>query len=103
MFLPARASIIVGSLFLILTCMVAGGETADTAFLNFKTKADDSVEITGYKEGLRGDLKIPATLGGRPVTSIGSSAFRDCTELTSVIVPDGVSEIGLRRFSTAPG
>ena len=48
--------------------------------------------------GLRGDLNIPATLNQRAVTSIRSLAFRDCSELTSVIVPDSIVEIGPAAF-----
>ena len=34
-----------------------------------------------------GDLVVPTSLGGYPVTSIGSSAFDGCSGLTSIILP----------------
>ena len=46
-----------------------------------------------------GAIVIPSTLGGRPVTSIGNSAFRDCNKLTSVTIPGGVTRIGSHAFS----
>ena len=46
-----------------------------------------------------GDLTIPSTLGGYPVTSIGTVAFYGCSALTSVVIPEGVTSIGERAFS----
>ena len=40
-----------------------------------------------------GDLKIPAALGGVKVTRIGTDAFRNCKELTSVTIPESVTTI----------
>ena len=45
-----------------------------------------------------GAVTIPATLGGKPVTSIGERAFGYCRGLTSVTVPDGVTDIGYEAF-----
>ena len=50
-----------------------------------------------------GTLVIPSTLGGRPVTSIGSSAFYGCSGLTSVTISDGVTSIGAGAFSGCSG
>jgi len=35
-----------------------------------------------------GEIKIPASLGGYPVTSIGDYAFYYCSGLTSVTIPE---------------
>ncbi len=45
-----------------------------------------------------GAVTIPSTLGGKPVTSIGNSAFYGCSGLTSVTIPDSVTNIGDRAF-----
>ncbi len=45
------------------------------------------------------DVEIPGEIDGVPVTSIGGAAFDDCTNLTSVIIPDSVTSIGGWAFS----
>ena len=45
-----------------------------------------------------GAVTIPSTLGGKPVTCIGSCAFRDCHRLTSVTIPANVTSIGNSAF-----
>ncbi len=63
------------------------------------TVADSKVTITGYT-GVGGDVTIPSTIEGHPVTSIGDYAFRDCTRLTSVTIPGSVTSIGDSAFQT---
>ncbi len=50
-----------------------------------------------------GELTIPSTINGYPVTSIGESAFRGCNGLTSVTIPDGVTSIGESAFEDCSG
>ncbi len=45
-----------------------------------------------------GVLSIPSKINGMPVTAIGSMAFRECRNLTKVIIPEGVTSIGRRAF-----
>lgn len=44
-------------------------------------------------------LRIPETVAGQTVTAIGPGCFRDCRELTTIILPDTVTEIGPEAFS----
>ena len=62
------------------------------------TISDSIVTITGYT-GMDIDIVIPSTIDGLPVSSIGTDAFRYCTGLTSVTIPDSVTSIGSYAFS----
>lgn len=53
----------------------------------------ETVEITDYPEDEVGEVAIPAEIDGRPVTHIGSEAFAGCSLLTSITIPEGVTEI----------
>lgn len=46
----------------------------------------------------KGDLEIPETLDGCPVTLIGQKAFKNSSGLTSVKIPASVTRIGSDAF-----
>ena len=62
---------------------------------------DGTATITKFRVLVDGlyDIEIPETLGGFPVTAIGSSAFQGCTALRKVTIPDSVTSIGNCAFS----
>ncbi|MDE7158672.1 MAG: leucine-rich repeat domain-containing protein, partial [Clostridiales bacterium] len=53
-------------------------------------KSEKSEELT--------EIEIPATYNGLPVTIIGDDAFSDCTALTNINIPEGVTNIGDNAF-----
>ena len=59
---------------------------------------DGTLEITEYV-GNSATYVIPSEIDGKRVTQIGYDAFNDCTELTSITIPDGVTIIGNSAFS----
>ena len=59
---------------------------------------DGTLEITEYV-GNSATYVIPSEIDGKRVTQIGYDAFNDCTELTSITIPDGVTCIGNSAFS----
>ncbi|MDE5565144.1 MAG: leucine-rich repeat protein [Oscillospiraceae bacterium] len=44
-------------------------------------------------------VDIPAKIDGKSVTTIGLSAFADCTSLTTVTIPESVTMIGMGAFA----
>ncbi len=66
------------------------------------TTSGGVVTITGYTGG-GGEVTIPATIAGLPVTSIGLTAFQNCTSLTGVIIPSSVTNIGSQAFQGCTG
>ena len=68
-----------------------------TAGFMFTTN-NGAISITGYT-GSGGAVAIPDWVNGLPVTSIGPNAFFNCTNLTSVTIPNNVTNIGYGAFS----
>ena len=87
-------------LALCLTACAEGTERATYTSSDYEyTLLDDgTAEITGYN-GNDKNLTIPDQLDGHPVAAIGDSAFSFCSSLTSVSIPDSVTEIGANPFS----
>lgn len=53
---------------------------------------------TAISKFTSGDVVIPSTLDGYPVTSIERGAFRDCEFITSITIPNGVIRIESAAF-----
>lgn len=58
--------------------------------------------ITACDTSASGDIVIPTTLGGYPVKAIDDYAFRNCENITSMTIPDGVTKIGEGAFFNCP-
>jgi hypothetical protein len=63
----------------------------------YTTNDDNTISITGYT-GSGGDVAIPNTIDGLPVTSIEYAAFAGCTSLTNITIPNSVTSIGDAAF-----
>ena len=74
------------------------GTATDESLFTY-TVLNGKATITDISWSLAGDVIIPDTLGGYPVTSIGSYAFSFCEALTSVVIPSSVTIIGESAFA----
>jgi hypothetical protein len=63
---------------------------------------DGAIMITSYT-GPGGPVSIPPSLNGLPVTSIATSAFYECSNVTRVTIPSSVTNIGNSAFEFCSG
>ena len=76
---------------------LAGYETVDSNGIKYRCDFGKNCTVIGYK-GNAQEIEIPATYKGKNVTSIGKSAFYNCSRLTSVKIPSSVTSIGYGAF-----
>ena len=91
----AIATFAVMVVMMVLCAVCAGAE----AYGNFEYGVldDGTVEITGYK-GSEQKVDVPEKINKKSVTRIGNLAFKDCTKITSIAMPDSVVYIGRSAF-----
>ena len=93
--ISAFAVMAVMAVMMALCAVCAGAE----AYGNFEYGVldDGTVEITGYK-GSEQKVDVPEKINKKSVTRIGNLAFKNCTKITSIAMPDSVVYIGRSAF-----
>ncbi|MBO5703177.1 MAG: leucine-rich repeat protein [Bacteroidaceae bacterium] len=105
-----KSPLLVLAMMLCTTPLFAHDFEVDGIFYNITSDEDMTVAVTfkglyydSYYAEYSGNITIPESLTFNEktysVTSIGSSAFRNCSGLTSVTIGDGVTSIGGSAFS----
>ncbi|MGN0654845.1 MAG: leucine-rich repeat domain-containing protein [Oscillospiraceae bacterium] len=95
------------ALIMVLCCLPIAGVTfsasAEYEGYYYYSVENGEATITDCDTSISGDVVIPDTLGGYPVTSIGEKAFAGCTGLTSITIGNSVTSIGRFAFSDCAG
>ena len=84
------------NLLILIFLLLIGQLTRGQGFMVI-TNANGTLTITGYN-GSSGDIVIPESLNGMPVTGVATNAFQGNTNLTSVTISGEVSNIGAFAF-----
>lgn len=75
-------------------------------FYKVISEADKTCQVGIGQEGstaipttYAGDFTIPSSVNGYTVTKVGAYAFKGCSGITAVILPEGIKEIGNYAFA----
>ena len=77
-----------------------GGSTENASQgLEYELSADNSYyTLTGLGACLDESVVIPSALNGKPVKVIAENAFKNCSEIKEITIPDSVTRIGKEAF-----
>lgn len=78
------------------TTVVSSDESLISGDYEYSVLADGTVEITQYL-GSDTNVIVPENIAGRTVSKI-IYAFSECSFLKSIVIPNGVTEIGSQAF-----
>jgi len=67
--------------------------------LIFSLTSNSTYLVKAYSQFTSGDIKIPQSHNGKPVTKIATYGFSECKELTSIELPEGLETIEYNAFS----
>ena len=81
----------------VVCAVAAGAENYSYGDFSYTVLDYGTVKITDYN-GSAEKIDIPAEIDGKSVTNIGIYAFRECTSLKSVTIPNSVTIIDMWAF-----
>ncbi len=74
------------------TGMTVSAEELTEGYYTYEV-TDGEATITSADRSISGDIIIPDSLGGYPVTKIGQNAFYERNKITSVVIPETVTAV----------
>ena len=78
---------------------VVQSNAASVSDMTFELNSDGlSYCVLSCKSSAKGEIVIPSTYNGLPVTRIGQNAFKDCERITSITIPECITSIGVDAF-----
>lgn len=93
---------IIAMLLLSYTSAFAYDFEVDGIYYNIISLTDHTCEVTHGESDYAGDITIPSEVTFKDrkfnVLSIGKFAFKDCGSMTSITIPNSVTEIGTKAF-----
>ena len=67
--------------------------------LSYSVNSDEgTVTITGCNTSASGELVVPGAIEGKAVTVIGAEAFKNCTGITKITLPEDIEIIEYNAF-----
>jgi hypothetical protein len=83
---------------LVSTGIASGSSFTNSGFI-YSNNGNASLVLSGGLYYLDLNVVIPSSIDGIPVTGIGNNAFRNYSNITSVVIPDNISNIGSFSFA----
>ncbi len=77
-----------------LIATVAAAQFGDFTYQDFGT----SIGISDYPSDATGPVVVPSVIDGKPVQSLFSNAFANCSQITRVTLPSSVTSLGGQTF-----
>lgn len=84
-------------------------KTSQTAYaasvsdLIFISQNDDTYSVKARNVSIEGDVVIPATYNGKPVTTVEKAGFKNCDKITSITIPESIVKFKEDAFYGSQG
>lgn len=90
------------SLTIVFSCLTICASAAGESYLNF-AKVGDAYQLSSCVATAKGEINIPETYNGLPVTSIAPGAFKERSNISKVTIPASIQSIGNSAFEQCTG